>query len=212
MEKYSGQKEPGSKTSNIKEQAPNEAALGEANLKDLGLKDLGLQKKLKQVKLLLLDVDGVLTDGQITYTDSGEQIKSFSSKDGLGLRLLMDNHIRVGIVTGRKSNALVHRCQNLGIDLVFDGISDKAAALAIITKQTKINAQNIAFAGDDLIDLPAMIRTGVSVTVPDAPCEVKKHADMVTVASGGHGAVREICEAILKAQGVWEQLLNKYLS
>ncbi|MCP4718358.1 MAG: HAD hydrolase family protein [Desulfobacteraceae bacterium] len=169
-------------------------------------------KKLELVKLLLLDVDGVLTDGQITYTDSGEQIKSFNSKDGLGLRLLMDNNIRVGIVTGRKSNALVHRCRNLGIDLVFDGISDKAAALAKITEQTGVDAKHIAFAGDDLIDLPAMIRTGISFTVPDAPKEVKNQADMVTHARGGHGAVREICEAILKAQGGWEKLINKYLS
>lgn len=180
--------------------------------KELNPRESELQKKLSQVKLLLLDVDGVLTDGQITYTDSGEQIKSFNSKDGLGLRLLMDSQIKVGIVTGRKSNALVHRCQNLGIDLIFDGISDKAAALAMITEQTKIIAPNIGFAGDDLIDLPAMIRTGVCFTVPDAPLEVKHHADMITSARGGHGAVREICEAILKAQSVWEQLLNKYLS
>ncbi|MCP3940849.1 MAG: HAD hydrolase family protein [Desulfobacteraceae bacterium] len=168
--------------------------------------------KLNQVKLLLLDVDGVLTDGQITYTDSGEQIKSFNSKDGLGLRLLMDNNIRVGIITGRKSNALVHRCRNLGIDLIFDGIKNKAEALDKIIKLTGISAPNIAFVGDDLIDLPAMIRTSISFTVPDAPEEVKLHASMVTSAKGGHGAVREICEAILKAQGLWEKLLNKYLS
>ncbi len=167
---------------------------------------------LEQVKLLLLDVDGVLTDGQITYTDLGEQIKSFSSKDGLGLRLLMDNNIRVGIVTGRKSAALGHRLQNLGIDLVFDGIKDKGAAFDEILIRTGVPAWQIAFVGDDLIDLPAMIRAGISFTVPDAPPEVKHHADRVTSARGGHGAVREICESILKAQGVWEQLLNKYLS
>ncbi|MBU0969531.1 MAG: HAD-IIIA family hydrolase [Proteobacteria bacterium] len=169
-------------------------------------------KKLRPIKLLLLDVDGVLTDGQITYTDTGEQIKSFDSKDGLGLRLIMDNGIRVGIVTGRKSNALAHRCRNLGIDLVFDGTKDKAGALAKIIEQTGICAQDIAFVGDDLIDLPAMIRVGVSFTVPDAPREVKDRAGFVTSARGGHGAVREICEAILKSQGLWDQLLNQYLS
>ncbi len=173
---------------------------------------LKLGLKLGQIKLLLLDVDGVLTDGQITYTDSGEQIKSFSSKDGLGLRLLMDNNIRIGIVTGRKSDALGHRCQNLGIDLVFDGIRDKAVAFDKIVEQTGIAVRQIAFVGDDLIDLPAMIRAGVSFTVPDAPNEVKRHADQVTLARGGHGAVREICETILKAQGLWEKLLNRYLS
>jgi 3-deoxy-D-manno-octulosonate 8-phosphate phosphatase (KDO 8-P phosphatase) len=168
--------------------------------------------KLNQIQLLLLDVDGVLTDGQITYTDSGEQIKTFNSKDGLGLRLLMDNNIKVGIVTGRKSDALSHRCKNLGIDLVFEGISDKAAAFTKITQLTKIAPENIGFAGDDLIDLPAMTRAGVSFTVPDAPREVKERADMITQAPGGHGAVREICEAILKACGLWDKILNKYLS
>jgi 3-deoxy-D-manno-octulosonate 8-phosphate phosphatase (KDO 8-P phosphatase) len=175
-------------------------------------KQVDLQKKLTQVKLLLLDVDGVLTDGQITYTDSGEQIKSFNSRDGLGLRLLMDNHIKVGIVTGRTSKALTHRCQNLGLDLVFDGIRDKASALDEITQLTGIFPREMAFVGDDLIDLPAMIRTGISFSVPDAPEEVKSRATMVTAARGGHGAVREICETILKARGVWDKILNKYLS
>ena len=168
--------------------------------------------KLSRIKLLLLDVDGILTDGQIIYSDSGEQIKSFNSRDGLGLRLLMDSNIQVGIVTGRKSKALVHRCENLGIDLVFDGIKDKALALNKIIKQTGIQAQNIAFSGDDLIDLPAMTRVGFSFSVPDAPKEVKSHAQMITYARGGQGAVREICETILKAQGMWDQIISKYLS
>jgi len=180
--------------------------------KQSDLKQADLQKKLNRVKLLLLDVDGVLTEGQITYTDSGDQIKSFNSRDGLGLRLLMDNNIKVGIVTGRTSKALTHRCQNLGIDLIFDGIRDKAAALDRIIELTGIAARDIAFVGDDLIDLPAMIRTGICFSVPDAPQEVKSRATMVTSARGGHGAVREICETILKAQGVWDKIMNKYLS
>lgn len=170
------------------------------------------QIKLSQIKLLLLDVDGILTDGKIIYSDSGEQIKSFNSRDGLGLRLLMDSNISVGIVTGRKSKALIHRCQNLGIDLIFDGIKDKALALARIIQQTGIQAQYIAFSGDDLIDLPAMTRVGFSFTVPNAPEEVKNHAQMITSARGGQGAVREICETILKARGEWDQIISKYLS
>lgn len=166
--------------------------------------------KLDRIKLLLLDVDGVLTDGQIIYSDTGDQIKSFHSRDGLGLRLLMDAGIQVGIVTGRKSQALVHRCQNLGIGLVFDGIQDKAAALNKIMATTGLNAAQIAFVGDDLLDLPAMIRVGVSFTVPDAPDEVKSRAHYITSAPGGRGAVREICEAILKAQGMWDSLVNTY--
>ncbi|WDP86615.1 MAG: HAD-IIIA family hydrolase [Desulfobacter sp.] len=171
-----------------------------------------MKKKLKRIYLLLLDVDGVLTDGNITYTDSGEQIKTFNSKDGLGLRLLMDAGVNVGIVTGRSSGALLHRCKNLGIDMIFDGIKDKAKAFDAIVKKTGICADNIAFVGDDLMDLPAMTRAGVSFTVSDAPLEIKQHADITTDLPGGHGAVRQVCESILKARGDWEHMVSQFLS
>ncbi|MFN2435664.1 MAG: KdsC family phosphatase [Desulfotignum sp.] len=167
---------------------------------------------LSQVKLLVLDVDGVLTDGRIIYTDSGEQIKQFTSRDGLGLRLLMDNGILVGIITGRISGALTHRCRNLGIDLIFDGIYNKAEALDQMARKTGIDPSAMAFMGDDLIDLPAMARAGVAIAVADAADEVKARADIVTRASGGHGAVREICDAILKAAGLWENALKPFLA
>ena len=167
---------------------------------------------LSQVKLLVLDVDGVLTDGRIIYTDSGEQIKQFTSRDGLGLRLLMDNGILVGIITGRISGALTHRCRNLGIDLIFDGIFNKAEALDRMARKTGIDPSAMAFMGDDLIDLPAMARAGVAIAVADAVDEVKARADIVTRASGGHGAVREICDAILKAAGLWENALKPFLA
>ncbi len=170
-----------------------------------------MKEKLKQIKLLLLDVDGVLTDGAITYTDSGEQIKCFYSKDGLGLRLLMDAGIKVGIVTGRTSKALTHRCRNLGIDLIFDGIKDKSLALDQIVSQTGIPAYHIGFAGDDLIDLPAMSRAGVCFAVADAVEEVRNRADYICRLPGGRGAVREICEAILKACGKWETIVSGFL-
>lgn len=166
---------------------------------------------LKQVKMLVLDVDGVLTDGRITYTDAGEQIKSFLSRDGLGLKMLMNNNIQVGIITGRTSGALAHRCRNLGIDLLFDGIQDKAAAMDQIAARTGIHTSAMAFVGDDLIDLPAMGRAGVAVAVADAADEVKSRADIVTLAKGGHGAVREICEAILKARGLWDRAMKPFL-
>ncbi|MEX1299165.1 MAG: HAD-IIIA family hydrolase [Desulfotignum sp.] len=166
---------------------------------------------LKQVKLLVLDVDGVLTDGRIIYTDSGEQIKQFSSRDGLGLRLLMDNGILVGIITGRISGALTHRCRNLGIDLIFDGIFNKAEALDRMARKTGIDPSAMAFMGDDLIDLPAMARAGVAIAVADAADEVKARADIITRASGGQGAVREICDAILKAAGLWDNALKPFL-
>jgi len=171
-----------------------------------------MKKRLANIELLLLDVDGVLTDGDITYSDSGEQIKSFNSKDGLGLRLLMDSGVGVGIITGRKSKALEYRCKNLGIGLLFDGIKDKSKVLDKITLQTGIATRNIAFVGDDLIDLPVMKRVGFSFCVSDASCDVKNHSDIITSQKGGHGAVREICESILKAKGLWDSILNKYLS
>jgi 3-deoxy-D-manno-octulosonate 8-phosphate phosphatase (KDO 8-P phosphatase) len=167
---------------------------------------------LKQVKLLVLDVDGVLTDGRIIYTDSGEQVKQFSSKDGLGLRLLMDNGIQAGIITGRISGALTHRCRNLGIDLIFDGIFNKAEALERMAQQTRIDPSAMAFMGDDLIDLPAMARAGVAIAVADAVDEVKARADIVTQAAGGRGAVREICDAILKAAGLWGKAMKPFLA
>lgn len=168
--------------------------------------------QLADIRLLLLDVDGVLTDGSITYTDTGEQIKTFNVKDGLGIRLLMDAGVLVGIVTARVSGALRHRCENLGITLVFDGISDKAGALASISENTQINTAHIAFMGDDLIDLPAMIRAGFAFTVADAPAEVKDRADMITDRPGGKGAVRQACEAILRAKGLWETSIARFLS
>jgi 3-deoxy-D-manno-octulosonate 8-phosphate phosphatase (KDO 8-P phosphatase) len=171
-----------------------------------------MKNKLATIELLLLDVDGVLTDGNITYSDSGEQIKSFNSKDGLGMRLLMDAGIDVGIITGRKSKALEYRCENLGIILLFDGIKDKSKALDTIISKTGIPAKKIAFAGDDLIDLPVMKKVGVSFCVSDASRDVQNHSDIVTNQKGGKGAVREICESILKAKGLWDIILKKYLS
>ena len=171
-----------------------------------------LEKKLSDTRLLLLDVDGVLTDGSITYTDSGEQVKTFLSSDGLGIRLLMDAGIQVGIVTGRASDALRHRCDNLKISLLFDGIGDKAAALDEISKDTGIPKAKIAFVGDDLIDLPAMKRVGLAVSVANACKEVKGNSDMTTKASGGRGAVREVCEAILKSKGLWQKILDRFLA
>lgn len=167
---------------------------------------------LADIELLLLDVDGVLTDGSITYSDTGEQIKSFHSCDGLGLRILMDQGIQVGIITGRTSKALKFRCENLKISLLFDGIQDKACAIDEISLTTGIATQKMAYVGDDLIDLPAMKKVGLAISVANACQEVKDRSDIITTCSGGHGAVREICESILKAKGLWQKILSRYLS
>lgn len=166
--------------------------------------------KLKRIKLLLFDVDGVLTDGSIIYNDNGAETKTFNVKDGLGIKLLMEAGIRVGIVTGRTSKALYHRCKNLGISLVFDGIHEKASVLELISEKTGLLSEEIAFVGDDLLDLPLLRRVGLSIAVADAHETVIEHADMITSAKGGAGAVREICEAILKAKGLWDKILENF--
>lgn len=168
-------------------------------------------EKLKKIKLLLLDVDGVLTDGSIIYNDNGTETKAFNAKDGLGIRLLMDAGISVGIVTGRKSDALLHRCRNLGIDLVYDGIKDKAAMLKGIIETTGISSAEIAFMGDDLPDIPLMKLVGLPASVADAAEEVRGNALFVTENSGGKGAVREMAETILKAAGQWEKAIERFL-
>lgn len=169
-----------------------------------------LMDRLRAVRLLLLDVDGVLTDGQITYTDQGHETKAFSVRDGLGIRLLMDSGIGAGIVTARSSEALRHRCRNLGIDLVFEGAMDKRAVLGPVLERTGVAAGGIAFVGDDLLDLPLMRCVGLAVAVADAHELLLAHADMVTRRRGGQGAVREVCEALLKAQGHWENIQRRF--
>jgi len=167
--------------------------------------------KLKHIKLLLLDVDGVLTDGCIIYNDNSVETKIFNVKDGLGIKLLMEAGIKVGIVTGRISKALYHRCNNLGISLIFDGVHEKTSVLEPILEQTGLLAEEIAFVGDDLPDLPLLRRVGLSIAVADAHETVIENVDMTTSVKGGAGAVREICEAILKAQGLWNKILKRHL-
>ena len=165
--------------------------------------------KLKRIKLLLLDVDGVLTDGGIIYNNDCVETKIFNVKDGLGIRLLMEAGIKVCIVTGRSSNALYHRCKDLGIVHVFDGVSDKAATLDLVLKQISLLPGEIAFIGDDLPDIPLMKRVGLSIAVADAHEIVIENVDVVTTFKGGAGAVREVCEAILKAQGFWKKIVDR---
>jgi 3-deoxy-D-manno-octulosonate 8-phosphate phosphatase (KDO 8-P phosphatase) len=167
--------------------------------------------KLKNIKLLILDVDGVLTDGSIIYNDNNSETKVFNVKDGLGIRLLMEAGIELCIATGRRSDALHHRCKNLGIVHIFDNVKDKAAILDLILNQVGVSATEAAFIGDDLPDLALMKHIGLSIAVADAHETVREHADMVTAANGGSGAVREVCEAILKAQGTWGNIVKRFL-
>jgi 3-deoxy-D-manno-octulosonate 8-phosphate phosphatase (KDO 8-P phosphatase) len=170
----------------------------------------GTEKRLRNIKLLLLDVDGVMTDGSIVYNGSGEEIKAFSARDGLGIRMLMETGINIGIVTGRSSDALYHRCKNLHIQLIFAGVSDKAAVLDKITEKTGIKEDNIAYIGDDLPDIPIMKKVGIPIAVAGAHENVIEIAGIVTSLKGGAGAIREVCEAVIKAQGNWQAVIKKY--
>jgi 3-deoxy-D-manno-octulosonate 8-phosphate phosphatase (KDO 8-P phosphatase) len=167
-----------------------------------------IQPKLKLIKLLLLDVDGVLTNGQIIYGSGNLETKSFNVKDGLGIRLLQSAGIEVGIVTGRTSEALLHRCVDLGITMIYDGVKSKGDLLDAILSASGFLAHEVAFVGDDLPDIPLLKKVGVSVAVADAHDLVKKNADMVTIKKGGDGAVREVCEQILEAKNLWEKIVQ----
>jgi 3-deoxy-D-manno-octulosonate 8-phosphate phosphatase (KDO 8-P phosphatase) len=167
-------------------------------------------EKLKNIQLLLLDVDGVLTDGRIIYDDAGSQTKEFNVRDGLGLKLVMAVGIKVGIVTGRKSEALQLRCRDLGIQYLYDGVRQKGQLLERIIEQTGADPDHTAFVGDDLPDLGLMRRIGLPVAVADAHELVKSYAGWITSAAGGCGAVREVCEALLKAREVWEKIMAEF--
>jgi 3-deoxy-D-manno-octulosonate 8-phosphate phosphatase (KDO 8-P phosphatase) len=166
--------------------------------------------KLKFIKLLILDVDGVLTNGSIIYNDKGEETKVFNVKDGLGIRLLGEAGITVCIATGRSSQALHHRCRDLGIVHIFEGVKDKSSVFDTILNQTGASAEETAFMGDDLPDIPLMQRVGLSIAVADAHKTVRAAADIVTSAPGGRGAVREVSEIILNAQGLWDNILERF--
>lgn len=164
-----------------------------------------LADRLAAIQVLAMDVDGVLTDGAIIYSDAGEEIKAFSVKDGLGIRLLLESDIPVCLITGRSSRALHHRCKNLGISMVYDGISDKKSILSKVCRDTGFPPEVIAFVGDDLPDLAMKGSVGFFIAVADAHEVLRERADWVTRAPGGKGAIREVCDAILKAKGLWEK-------
>ncbi|MEJ2638234.1 MAG: HAD hydrolase family protein [Desulfosarcinaceae bacterium] len=162
-----------------------------------------------KIRLLLLDVDGVLTDGRIPYDDGGVQTQVYHVRDGLGIRLLQAAGIEVGLITGRATSALHHRCRDLGIELIMDGIQNKLEALTSIRTKRKLPPEAVAFVGDDLPDLPIAGQVGLFIAVGDAHELLKKRADWTTRSFGGHGAVREVAEALLKAQGHWPRLLKE---
>ena len=167
-------------------------------------------KSAQKIKLLLLDVDGVLTDGRLYYGNSGEELKAFDIQDGLGIKLLQSAGIKVGIITGRSSDLVKRRAKELSIDPIMQGIEDKLTALNELLKDMNFNIEEIAFVGDDLPDLAVFRRVGLGITPANGNHILASQALWQTKKSGGNGAVREVAELILIAQGKLESLLASY--
>jgi len=165
---------------------------------------------MKNIKLLLLDVDGVLTDGRIVYDANGIETKFFNVKDGHGIKMLQRGGIEVGIISGRKSQVVENRAAELGITLVYQKALDKLAPYLEILECRGLKDENVAFMGDDIIDIPVMRRAGFSAAPADALDYVLEHAHFVTRNRGGWGAVRELCDLILKGNGTWDAVTERY--
>ena len=170
-----------------------------------------LKNRLADIRLLALDVDGVLTDGTFAYDDAGGELKQFHVADGLGLVLLRLQGVEVAWISGRKSAIVERRAQELGVTSVSQGIRDKRVALHQIAEALQIPLASTAYVGDDWNDLPAFAAAGIRIAVANAVAEVREQADVVTGRAGGQGAVREVCELLLDARGEREACLNAYL-
>lgn len=194
----------GAATTNIVQKVIDKYCKGKAGVK------VEVKEKAKQIRLLVLDVDGVMTDGRIMYTDGGEEVKAFDVKDGHGIKMLMRGGVEVAILTGRESRVVLHRAGDLGIDTVCQGAKDKLPVFEGIIRDKGLGYEEVCYMGDDLVDLPVIKKVGLSITVADAYEGIKDSVDYVTNMPSGRGAVREACELILKAQGKWEGVTSRY--
>jgi 3-deoxy-D-manno-octulosonate 8-phosphate phosphatase (KDO 8-P phosphatase) len=173
-----------------------------------------LESRARKIRLLLMDVDGVMTDGKL-YNLTGPdgaifETKGFDTQDGIGLQWLSWNNIRTGVISGRVSPATAERCRQCHCAYVYQGHIEKIPILEEILKDAGLNGDEVAYMGDDLTDVVLFRRVGLAIAVSNARPEVKRRAHLVTSAEGGHGAVREVCELLLKSQGHWTEILNKY--
>jgi len=172
---------------------------------------MSLPDKARRIRAVILDVDGVLTDGRIGYGPSAEEIKFFNVKDGLATRLLQQAGLRVGLLSGRQSAANRRRAEELGLDFVYEGREDKLSAFRQVLADHGLRPDECLYVGDDLADIPVLRQAGVGVAVADAAPEVKEHADWTTSAPGGQGAVREAVVWLLREQGKWDDTVRRYL-
>ncbi len=171
-----------------------------------------LEQRLGRVRLLLLDVDGVLTDGRILIDDRGNETKAFDVTDGHGIKLLQRAGVDVGLVTGRRSRVVEYRARELGIREVHQGVKDKLPVVREILERRKLGPEEVGYVGDDVVDLPVLLQIGLAVTVADAAAELRDRVHWVTERPGGRGAVREVCDAILRARGAWDTVTRRYFS
>jgi 3-deoxy-D-manno-octulosonate 8-phosphate phosphatase (KDO 8-P phosphatase) len=172
--------------------------------------DESLRSRILPVRLMIFDVDGVMTDGSIIYHDDGSEIKSFDVQDGHGIKLIQRAGIEVAIITGRYSRAVEHRAAGLGISLVHQDCKIKLEAYDKILAETGLGDAEIGYMGDDVIDVPVMRRVGFSVAVPNAVEQVKPYAHYITRRSGGRGACREVCDLLLIVQERWREVTQRY--
>lgn len=171
-----------------------------------------IDSRAKLIRLIAFDVDGIMTDGGLYLSDSGEEFKRFNSLDGHGLKMLKASGVELAIITGRTSRCVEQRAHNLGITHLYQGVADKLGVMQTLLAKLKLPADVAAFMGDDVVDLPVMLRVGLAVSVPDAPRVVRDRAHYVTQRDGGHGAVRETCELLMSAQGTLDAQLAPYLA
>jgi 3-deoxy-D-manno-octulosonate 8-phosphate phosphatase (KDO 8-P phosphatase) len=170
-----------------------------------------LSSRTKLIRLLALDVDGVMTDGGLYFSDSGEEFKRFNSLDGHGIKMLRATGVEVAIITGRTSKCVEARAKNLGITHVYQGAENKLDAMIDLLNKLKLPRDAAAYMGDDIVDLIVMRHVGLAICVPESPALVQTYSHFVTRLAGGHGAVREACELIMSAQGTLDAQLAPYL-
>lgn len=170
-----------------------------------------VRDRARRIRLAIFDVDGVLTDGTLYYTSAGEELKAFNAQDGHGMKMLQASGVTLAIITSRTSRGVELRARDLGIGLVYQGASEKTAAFDELLRTLALSAAAASYMGDDVIDLPVLRRCGLAVTVPEAPALVREHAQYVTAARGGRGAVREACEFIMHCQDTLVTQLARHL-
>ncbi len=178
---------------------------------DAPLLNPDLVDRLRRVRLLALDVDGVLTDGRLYFQADGGEIKAFHTLDGHGIKLVQRAGLQVALITGRDSPMVSRRAAALGIPHLFQGVEEKLPTLRRLCQRLGLELSQVAYCGDDMPDVAPIRQAGVGISVPGAPSYIRQHADWVTEREGGHGAAREICDTLLQAQGHWDGVLDTYL-